>query len=97
MARTLHLSMFIRKKRNKSGSTSIHIVRKDGKKQTHILSIGTAKSEKALIQLEQEALEKLSALQLQSSIDFGYAEDKTFLQNLLSAHNHFVGSNVTLG
>ena len=96
MARTLHLSMFIRKKRNKSGSTSIHIVRKDGKKQTHILSIGTAKSEKALIQLEQEALEKLSALQLQSSIDFGYAEDKTFLQNLLSSIEHIEISGVDL-
>lgn len=88
--------MFIRKKRNKSGSISIHIVGKEGNRQIHLLSIGTAKSEKELIQLEQAALEKLSALQLQNRIDFNYAEDEAFLQNLLSSIGHIEVSGVEL-
>lgn len=88
--------MFIRKKKNKSGSTSVHIVRKEGNRQVHVLSIGTAKSEKQLIQLEQAALEKLSTLQLQNSIDFKYAEDEAFLQNLLLSIEHIEVSGVEL-
>jgi len=88
--------MFIRKKRNKSGSTSIHIVRKEAGRQVHVLSIGTANSEKELIQLEHVALEKLSTLQLQNRIDFTYAEDEAFLQNLLSSIEHIEVSGVEL-
>ncbi|MEO6327568.1 MAG: IS1634 family transposase [Ginsengibacter sp.] len=88
--------MFIRKKRNKSGSTSIHIVRKEAGRQVHVLSIGTAKSEKELIQLEHLALEKLSTLQLQNRIDFTYAEDEAFLQNLLSSIEQIEVSGVEL-
>ncbi len=88
--------MFIRKKRNKSGSTSIHIVRKEAGRQVHVLSIGTANSEKELIQLEHVALEKLSTLQLQNRIDFTYAEDEAFLQNLLSSIEQIEVSGVEL-
>lgn len=88
--------MFIRKKRNKSGSTSIHIVRKEGNRQVHVLSIGTAKSEKELTQLKQVALEKLSTLQLQNPIDFNYAEDEAFLQNLSSGIEHIEVSGIDL-
>lgn len=88
--------MFIRKKLNKSGSTSIHIVRKQGNKQVHVTSVGTAKSEKQLIQLEQVALDKLSALQLQSSIDFSYPEDESFVQNLVSSIEHIEVGGIEL-
>lgn len=88
--------MFIRQKKNKSGSTSVHIVRKEGNRQVHVLSIGTAKSEKQLIQLEQAALEKLSTLQLQNSIDFNYSEDEAFLQNLLLSIEHIEVSGAEL-
>ncbi len=88
--------MFIRQKKNKSGSTSVHIARKEGNRQVHVLSIGTAKSEKQLIQLEQAALEKLSTLQLQNSIDFNYSEDEAFLQNLLLSIEHIEVSGVEL-
>ncbi len=86
----------MRKKRNKSGSISIHIVRKEGSRQVHVLSIGTAKTENELIQFERLALEKISTLQLQNTIDFNYAEDQVFIQNLLSSIEHVEVSGVEL-
>lgn len=88
--------MFIRKKRNKSGSTSVHIVRKEAGRQVHVLSIGSATSEQELIRLEQEALEKLSTLQLQNKLEFNYAEDQAFIQNLLSSIEHIEVSGIEL-
>ena len=88
--------MFIRRKQNKSGSTSIHIVRKQDGRQMHVLSIGTANNEEELVKLEQGALDKLSALQLQNSFEFGYAEDKAFIQNLQSSIEHIEVSGVEL-
>ena len=88
--------MFIRKKRNKSGSTSIQIVRKQGRRQVHVLSIGTTSNERELIELEHVALDKLSALQSQNKLDFNYAEDEAFIQNLLSSIEHIEISGVEL-
>lgn len=88
--------MFIRKKRNKSGSTSVHIVRKEAGRQVHVLSIGSATSAQELIELEQVALGKLSTLQLQNKLEFHYAEDETFIQNLLSSIEHIEISGVEL-
>ena len=88
--------MFIRKKLNKSGSTSIHIVRKQAGRQVHIVSIGTATNEKELTRLEQVALDKLSALQLQNKLEFNYAEDEAFIQNLQSSIEHIEISGVEL-
>ncbi len=90
------LKMFIRKKRNKSGSTSIHIVRKQAGQQLHVLSIGTATNEQELTELEQVALDKLSALQLQNKLEFNYAEDEAFIQNLQSSIEHIEISGVEL-
>ena len=88
--------MFIRKKRNKSGSTSIQIVRKQGRRQVHVLSIGTTSNQRELIELEHVALDKLSALQSQNKLDFNYAEDEAFIQNLLSSIEHIEISGVEL-
>ncbi|MCX6205396.1 MAG: IS1634 family transposase [Bacteroidetes bacterium] len=88
--------MFIRKKRNKSGSTSVHIVRKVEGRQVHVLSIGTADNEEELVKLEQEALVKLSSLQLQNSFEFGYAEDQAFIKNLQSSIDRIEVSGVEL-
>jgi transposase len=90
------LKMFIRKKRNKSGSISIHIVRKEGSRQVHVLSIGTATKEQELIELQHLALDKLSSLQLQNKLDFDYAEDKVFIQKLQSGIEHIEISGVEL-
>jgi transposase len=90
------LKMFIRKKHNKSGSISIHIVRKEGGRQMHVLSIGTASNQQELVELEQVALDKLSALQFQNKLDFNYAEDEAFIQNLLSSIEHIEISGIEL-
>ena len=90
------LKMFIRKKRNKSGSISVHIVRKESGRQMHILSIGTAINEQELIELEQAALDKLAALQLQNRLEFNYAQDEAFIQNLRSSIEHIEISGVEL-
>jgi hypothetical protein len=88
--------MFIRRKPNKSGSTSVHIVRKEGRRQVHVLSVGTAVSEDELRKLEQTALENLSALQGQGRLDYNYAEDEAFIENLISSIEHIEVSGVEL-
>jgi transposase len=88
--------MFIRKKRNKSGSISVHIVRKDGTRQVHILSIGTATTKKELVTLEQIAHDKLSVLQLQSKLEFKFTEDEEFIQNLQASIEQIEISGVEL-
>ena len=62
----------------------------------HVLSIGSATSAQELIELEQVALGKLSTLQLQNKLEFHYAEDETFIQNLLSSIEHIEISGVEL-
>ena len=62
----------------------------------HVLSIGSATSAQELIELEQVALGKLSTLQLQNKPEFHYAEDETFIQNLLSSIEHIEISGVEL-
>lgn len=88
--------MFIRRKHNKSGSTSVHIVRKEAGRQVHVLSIGSATSEGELTSLEQVAMDKLAALQLQNRLAFNYAQDETFIQNLRSSIEHIEISGVEL-
>jgi transposase len=90
------LEVFLRKKHNKSGSTSVHLVRKEGGRQVHVLSLGTAHNEQELIELEKVAQEKLSALQLQSTLDFDYSEDAAFIQTLRSSIEHIEVCGVEL-
>jgi transposase len=88
--------MFIRKKQNKSGTTSIHIVRKEGRNQVHLLSIGTANTQVELIELEQLARDKLSSLQSQIKMDFKYAEDEEFKNKLATSIEHIKIAGVEL-
>lgn len=90
------LGVFIRKKHNKSGSTSIHIVRKVAGRQVHVLSIGSATNDQELIELERVALDKLSTLQLQNKLDFNFEEDEAFIQNLRSSIEHIEVCGVEL-
>jgi len=74
--------VFIRKKHSKSGSTSIHIVRKEAGRQVHVMSIGTSTNDQELIEPERVALDKLSTRQFQSKFDFNFEEDYDFIKNL---------------
>ncbi len=88
--------MFIRKKRNKSGSISFHIVRKEGRKQVLVLSLGSGRTvveiEKLTIQAHQELSKRLG----QSSLDLKYDPDELHIQQLLSNIERIEVSGVEL-
>ncbi len=88
--------MFIRKKQNKSGSISFHIVRKQGRKQVLIKSLGSAKDAEAISKLEQRAQDELSGLLKQHSIDFRYEQDEKFIRQMLDNIRHIEVSGVEL-
>ncbi len=91
--------MFIRKKKNNSGSYSFHIVRKEGKKQVLIKSVGTAIDQLAIKKLELLAVEELSKILRQSLLDFSYREDHQYLQQLRANIQsiRIIGSDLVLG
>lgn len=74
--------MFVRCKRNKSGSTSVLIVSKSRGKYELIRTIGCAHSKEEEDNLVQEAYALLPQLMHQRVLDFSYDEDRQFLINL---------------
>lgn len=74
--------MFIRKKKNKSGNTSIQIIYKSSGKFKIIKVVGCARNEQQLRDLIQQAYDFLSVLTQQSRIDFTFSEDELFIKQL---------------
>ena len=74
--------MFIRKKKNKSGSVSIQIIDKSSGKFKIIKIIGCAKNEQQQGDLILQAHELLPTFTQQSRIDFTFSEDELFLKQL---------------
>jgi transposase len=74
--------VFIRKKKNKSGSISIQIIDKSSGKFKIIKIIGCASDELEQKELLQQAYELLPSLNRQSQIAFTYTEDELFLKQL---------------
>lgn len=74
--------MYIRKKKNKTGSVSIQIIDKSSGKYEVIKTIGCAADEQQQKDLMQHAYELLASLTKQSRIDFTFAEDEIFLNQL---------------
>jgi len=75
--------MFIRRKKNKSGSTSIQIIDKSSGKYTVLKTIGCAESNSRQEQeLVHQAQEYISAFTGQCRLDFCYPEDASFLKQL---------------
>lgn len=62
--------MFLRKKRNNSGSISVQILEKKERKNVLIETVGCAKTEDKLKQLEQKGLLRIKEITPQRSIDF---------------------------
>lgn len=79
---SVYLSMFIRKKKNKSGSFSFHIVRKDGRRQVLVKVIGTACTEAECNKLQVLARQTLSELLKQGRMKFTYPDDERFVKQL---------------
>lgn len=99
MAQCLYLWMFIRKKKNKSGSYSFHIIRKDGRKQVLVKTVGSAKNTEDISNLELLAIQELSKIIGQSELNFSYHRDEQYLSQL--KHNiqsiRIVGTELILG
>ena len=74
--------VFIRKKKNKSGSSSIQIIDKSSGKYEVIKTVGCADNEQQEKDLMQLAYELLPTLTKQSRIDFSFTEDEIFLTQL---------------
>ena len=72
--------MFIRKKKNKSGSISIQIIDKSSGKFQIVKVIGCARNEQQTEDLIHQANKLLASLTGQSRIDFAFSEDELFLK-----------------
>jgi transposase len=99
VAQGLFLGMFIRKRKNKSGSYSVHIVRKEGRRQVLVKSVGAATEGAELRKLELTALQEMAKIIQQSSMDFNYSEDERYLQRLRDSIQaiRIVGPELILG
>lgn len=82
MAHCILLRVFIRKKKNKSGSYSFHIVRKAGRKQVLVKAVGSAVDAADISKLELTALQELAAILKQTELDFTYNQDEQYLSGL---------------
>lgn len=93
--------MFIRKKKNQSGSVSIQIIQKTSGKNKLIKSIGVAINEKDIEFLINKAHLEIPKLQAQKTFDFGHTKkDADFLhslKNVSSIKIKVVGPNLVLG
>jgi len=92
--------MFVRKKKNQSGSVSIQIIQKSKGNNKVVKSVGCSKEEKEIKFLVRKAHLEIPKLQKQQTFDFGYGEtDKNILEFVESKSIivSSVGANVVLG
>jgi transposase len=91
--------VFIRKKKNKSGSTSIHIVSKIKGKYKILKVVGTSSDEAIIFKLFHQAKYEMSLLQAQPSL-FISDEDRLvqqFLSTLSNANVQVIGPELVFG
>jgi hypothetical protein len=74
--------VFIRKKKNRSGSISIQVIDTSGKQDRLLKSFGSTKDPQKLKRLIQQAHKFISEYRGQEEIAFEYNEDKTFIEYL---------------
>lgn len=74
--------VFIRRKRNRSGSISIQIVHKTGALNKVIKTVGCAVGKTAIEVLEQEAEKQLRDFTKQRELEFPFPEDQLFLEQV---------------
>ena len=98
-ASTKKMLMFIRKKRNNSGSITVQILQKTGRKNKILKTIGTAKSksdENKLLLLAKNEMERLKGLQYL----FVEPEDvivDSFINTLSNSQFQIIGTQLILG
>ena len=99
MSRCYFCGVFVRKKKNKSGTTSIQIIDKSTGKYEVVKTIGCAKDEQEQEYLMQQAYELLPRLTKQGQLDFSFSEDDIFLKQLQDGFKKLfvVGPELILG
>lgn len=91
--------MFVRKKKNQSGSVSIQILSKIGRKNKLIKTVGCARTrreEELLIQLAHNEMERLQGTQ-SLFIDHDDLVIENFVRSIANNHLQIVGSELILG
>jgi len=73
--------VFVRRKKNKSGSTSVFILKREKGKQVLIKSMGSSKSTLEIASLEEQACLEIIKISTQSSFAFGYDDDKKHIED----------------
>ena len=91
--------MFIRKKKNKSGTISVQVIDTSGKKDRLLKTIGSTKDSQKLKELLEQAHKFISNYTNQEEIQFEYSEDRKFIGNLKSGLKsiQMIGPELILG
>ena len=91
--------VFLRKKKNKSGSVSIQIIAKQKGKYEVVKTIGSAKTNQQIAVLFYQGKQELSSMQAQSGL-FTFESDaliESFLTQLQNSQVHTVGPELIFG
>lgn len=90
--------MFIRRKKNNSGSTSIYILKKESGRQILVKSMGSAKLEKDIVELEHKAQVEISKITNQVELGFDFNQDKEYISFFKDNVNHvrIIGTELIL-
>lgn len=89
-------TMFVRQKKNKSGSISFYLLKKEGRKQILIKSFGSCKTEPEIVEFENKARSEIEAITKQLEISFDYHQEHiSFLKNRVN-HIRVIGTELVL-
>lgn len=91
--------VFIRKKHNKSGSVSIQVLKKEGRKNVLIKSIGSSSDPKQINQLYEEARNYIDQLIGQTKMDLFSKEESDWFDNSFNQISNIalLGPDIILG
>ncbi len=91
--------MFIRKKKNLSGSVSVQILEKQKQKNILIKSIGSSREKERINFLVKKANSEISKIQNQEILDFGYSKNDQNILNFVDENIkiYSVGADLVLG
>ncbi len=92
--------MFVRKKKNKSGSVSVQIIQKVGRRNKLIQTVGSSLDELTIEELFAEAKRLIPSLQKQQSFNFLNEEDESilnFTKTLSNANIKAAGAELIFG
>ncbi len=92
--------MFARKKKNKSGSISVQILKKEGRKNILMQTVGSSKDSSKVEELYQEALRLIPVLEKRPTFNFLSENDEkilSFSQTLNNANISMVGAELVFG